>query len=119
MSVYVLGEKTCPDDLTITTTTTTTTEMTTISSDWPNCPYGLGDLDTSYSYFYVDYVGMLIPGNGVCEDEVNIPECGYDGGDCCNENAACGCTDCTCHQTGSQSVECVDTCPETYAWMIG
>ena len=28
-------------------------------------------------------------GEVTCDDEVNIPECNYDGGDCCGPNVAC------------------------------
>ena len=36
-------------------------------------------------------------GNGYCNDEVNILDCGYDGGDCCGSciNADL-CTNCSC-----------------------
>ena len=37
-------------------------------------------------------------GDGYCNDEVNIPDCGYDKGDCCLSNVITNhCTDCTCH----------------------
>ena len=39
-------------------------------------------------------------GDGVCNDETNIAECNYDGGDCCGYNITSEhCTECTCfHQ---------------------
>ena len=46
----------------------------------PNCP----------AEFWVN--------NGKCDDEVNIPECDYDGGDCCLEPYVQGfCTICVCY----------------------
>ena len=37
-------------------------------------------------------------GNLICEDESNVPECGFDGGDCCLKNGAkMECTVCDCH----------------------
>ena len=39
-----------------------------------------------------------LTGDGYCDDETNIPECGYDYGDCCHlENDRSLCTNCTCH----------------------
>ena len=41
-------------------------------------------------------------GDGSCEDEYNIHECGYDGGDCCgSENVYEFCTLCQCLQIDS------------------
>jgi hypothetical protein len=39
-------------------------------------------------------------GNGFCNDDTNIAECDYDGGDCCGDNITSEhCTECTCfHQ---------------------
>ena len=38
-------------------------------------------------------------GDGVCDDETNNPECGYDGGDCCGPNAIMDfCQDCLCKE---------------------
>jgi hypothetical protein len=39
-------------------------------------------------------------GNGFCNDDTNIAECDYDGGDCCGYNINSDhCTECTCfHQ---------------------
>jgi hypothetical protein len=37
-------------------------------------------------------------GDGVCNDETNIAECNYDGGDCCGFDIIYDhCTDCNCH----------------------
>ena len=37
-------------------------------------------------------------GNGKCDDETNIPECEYDGGDCCMDPYVQGfCTICVCY----------------------
>ena len=37
-------------------------------------------------------------GNQICEDESNVPECGFDGGDCCLKNSVkSNCTICDCH----------------------
>ena len=63
-----------------------------------------------YNYFY----GMMSPfkkaeqGNGICEDVANTEVCGYDGGDCCDDEAVCECQDCLCHETGQ--IECKKTC---------
>ena len=39
-----------------------------------------------------------LTGDGYCDDETNIPECGYDYNDCCLlENDRSLCTNCTCH----------------------
>ena len=38
--------------------------------------------------------------DGFCDDELNTPECGYDGGDCCThkkDNWDAYCEDCECH----------------------
>ena len=36
--------------------------------------------------------------NGKCDDETNIPECNYDGGDCCIDPYVQGfCTICVCY----------------------
>ena len=35
--------------------------------------------------------------DGECDDEANTAQCNYDGGDCCNVNAAAHtCDDCVC-----------------------
>ena len=39
-----------------------------------------------------------LTGDGYCDDETNIPECGYDYDDCCQlQNDRSLCTNCTCH----------------------
>ena len=39
----------------------------------------------------------VFKGNGKCDDENNLFECDYDGGDCCGCNIEKGvCTDCEC-----------------------
>ena len=44
-----------------------------------------------------------ITGDGYCDDQANIPECGYDFSDCCQaENDRNICQNCTCHLSGSQ-----------------
>ena len=46
-------------------------------------------------------------GDGWCDDALNIPDCGYDGGDCCNANSikqAPYCLDCKCI-SGRSNVE--------------
>ena len=41
-----------------------------------------------------------IAGDGICNDEANLPDCNFDFGDCClmaiNDTM---CTDCDCHST--------------------
>ena len=47
-------------------------------------------------------LGGVIPaskiGNGICNDEVNIADCNYDGGDCCGQVDKKYCADCICHE---------------------
>ena len=38
----------------------------------------------------------LLMGDQYCNDEANIPQCNYDGGDCCGSTDFTFCTDCTC-----------------------
>ena len=49
--------------------------------------------------------GKLV-GNGMCNDETNIAECIYDGGDCCG---ACintdMCSECTCHEEIDSTID--------------
>ena len=41
---------------------------------------------------------IFFKGDGFCDDDVNTPECNFDGGDCCGENIAIGlCGICLCH----------------------
>ena len=45
-----------------------------------------------------------LAGDGYCDDETNIPECGYDYDDCCQlENDRSLCTNCTCHLTEDEA----------------
>ena len=37
-------------------------------------------------------------GDGLCEDENNVPECDYDGGDCCIDTEQKHCQKCECIQ---------------------
>ena len=39
--------------------------------------------------------------DGICQDETNVPECGFDGGDCCipHWNITLDCQNCTCHES--------------------
>ncbi len=37
-------------------------------------------------------------GDGMCDDDTNIEECQYDGGDCCLETQSWSyCNECICH----------------------
>ena len=47
--------------------------------------------------------------DGKCQDELNVPECGFDGGDCCMTNIVTDyCQKCHCHMvTGVPSLSCV------------
>ena len=51
----------------------------------------------------IDPVGYSLfwLGNGICSDNKNIPECLYDGGDCCSDSEANFqyCSNCTCIET--------------------
>ena len=38
-------------------------------------------------------------GDGICQDEVNIPQCAFDAGDCCQQNTGLSCQNCTCYPT--------------------
>ena len=39
----------------------------------------------------------VFKGNGKCDDENNIPECDWDGGDCCGDNVRTQyCKECLC-----------------------
>ena len=43
-------------------------------------------------------------GDGYCDDETNIVDCGYDGGDCCLDSIMTDyCTECQCHETDDQA----------------
>ena len=52
-------------------------------------------LETCFNPFWV--------GDGYCDDTANIPECNYDGGDCCGTNAITHyCSACECLTDGSK-----------------
>eukprot|EP00752_Nemacystus_decipiens_P009937 g8861.t1 len=42
-------------------------------------------------------------GNGRCDAELNVPSCGYDGGDCCS----CTCSDSATHSCSDNSFDCI------------
>ena len=48
------------------------------------------------SYQYLDGCNTNWIGDGYCNDETNIFECDYDGGDCCVNTNADHCSDCYC-----------------------
>ena len=41
-------------------------------------------------------------GDGYCEDENNIFECNFDGGDCCTDTEHLHCTECLCKTNGDE-----------------
>ena len=48
-----------------------------------------------------DEEAHTIVGNGYCNDETNIANCNYDGGDCCLSNPNTEqCSECRCFTTG-------------------
>ena len=58
--------------------------------------------------------------NGICEDDVNVEECDYDGGDCCSQDSNINfCDDCLCIQPHNEvTEEWVSQCP-WYPWLVG
>ena len=57
----------------------------------------LNNIDCNVPFFIVlDCVQAELFGNGICNDETNIAECGYDGGDCCVNVNTDYCTNCNC-----------------------
>merc|ERR1712223_317117 len=57
-------------------------------------------------------------GDGMCDDDNNDADCGYDGGDCCpGATPLVGwndyCTDCTCIQEGASCCDTIETYPLT------
>ena len=45
-------------------------------------------------------------GDGICDDDVNVKECQFDGGDCCNPDADIFfCDDCICIQPFNETGE--------------
>ena len=59
-------------------------------------------------------------GNGICEDDVNVEECHYDGGDCCEPDSNINfCDDCLCIKPhDKETEEWVSECP-WYPWLAG
>ncbi len=50
-------------------------------------------------------------GNGICNDESNIKDCAYDGGDCCSEHGILVlCKECTCTHTVEWPVPLEEQC---------
>ena len=48
-------------------------------------------------------------GDGICDDDVNVKECNFDGGDCCNPDADIFfCDDCICIQPYNETGKTVD-----------
>ena len=48
-------------------------------------------------FIVLDCVQAELVGNDICNDETNIAECNYDGGDCCVVNPNTNyCSDCNC-----------------------
>ena len=58
--------------------------------------------------------------NGICEDDVNVEQCEFDGGDCCNPDSNIYfCNDCLCIQSHTEvNEEWVSQCP-WYPWLVG
>ena len=53
---------------------------------------------------YLNAFGYI--GNGECDDDANIAECGYDGGDCCGDDVNTEyCDECICHSTNLTTVD--------------
>ena len=52
--------------------------------DFPNCP----------NFEWI--------GDGYCDDENNIIECNFDGGDCCTDTEHTHCTECLCKTNGDE-----------------
>ena len=76
------------DDTDIPTTSTTTMKTTSPHSA---CP---------------DWVESSWIGDGQCNDETNIEECGYDGGDCCGPSVEKKyCQLCICHNDTEISIK--------------
>ena len=76
---YSLADKLCSTDRTTPATTTTTHPC-------------------NYNYEWI--------GDGLCDDETNFVECGYDGGDCCGDDVKTNyCNACICHSTNPTTVD--------------
>ena len=52
-------------------------------------------------------------GDGLCEDENNVPECDYDGGDCCGKVIKEHCKECKCKDPSFGGTVDKD-CPKSY-----
>ena len=75
---------------TTTKTTTTTTNITMTTYDFTSTP----------NPFICDKKWI---GDGICDDEVNLPKCAFDEGDCClNEIVDTNCHECICHSDGKR-----------------
>ena len=75
---------------TTTKTTTTTTNLTMTTYDFTSTP----------NPFICDKKWI---GDGICDDEVNLPKCAFDEGDCClNEIVDTNCHECICHSDGKR-----------------
>ena len=63
--------------------------------------------------FFIDCPESLkhMVGEGQCDDEVNTPECNYDGGDCCGSNVNClEYSTCECKENvNSENTNAVDS----------
>ena len=62
---------------------------------------------TAFVFQFSDCSGPLeLLDNGVCNDEVNNPECSFDGGDCCGDciNTEL-CSTCLCHAEAEPAMD--------------
>ena len=50
---------------------------------------GAGTVGISLSFLVPDCDNVALVGNGFCNDETNIADCNYDGGDCCGPDISC------------------------------
>ena len=58
----------------------------------------------SDSIYLADCAQPILIGNGFCNDETNVPECIYDGGDCCISCLNTDyCTNCTCIEGATEN----------------
>ena len=57
----------------------------------------------SISHHVIGCQNVSIIGDGYCNDETNIPDCNYDGGDCCGSSCVNKefCIDCLCLDDGN------------------
>ena len=65
----------------------------------------------------------MIIEDGTCDDEYNIPDCGYDGGDCCgSQNVYEFCTSCECLQIDDFTIKVTkypESCPLQLQFLVG